>query len=112
MDKRRRAALASVLASATLAFAQDDLQQQNPIPPLPNGNDEDRRLPDGRSQSDAIARKEHEDALKDAAALVTLAQQIRDEVQKAGNYIVPVSTLKKTEEIEKLARKIRSRLKN
>ncbi len=31
--------------------------------------------------------------------------------EKAGNYVVPVASVKKTEEIEKLARRIRGRLK-
>ena len=71
----------------------------------------EQRLPDGRSQADAIAKKQHEDSLKDATQMVALAQQIRDELQKAGDYVVPLSAVKKTEEIEKLARKIRGRLK-
>jgi hypothetical protein len=33
-------------------------------------------------------------------------------LQRAGNYVVPVSSVKKTEEIEKLARRIRGRLKD
>jgi hypothetical protein len=71
----------------------------------------EQRLPNGKSQSDAIAKKQHEDSLKDATQMVILAEQIRDELQKAGDYVVPLSTVKKTEEIEKLARKIRGRLK-
>ncbi|MDQ2945536.1 MAG: hypothetical protein M3Y27_06265 [Acidobacteriota bacterium] len=101
--------IGSTLAVSAAQDVQDDPQQRTlPIPSA----DPDAKLPNGKSQRDAIAKVEHEQSLKDAARLVTLAEQIRDELQKAGNYVVPFSTVKKTEEIEKLARKIRARLKD
>jgi hypothetical protein len=102
--------IGSTLPAAALQDGQDDPQQQRTLP-IPN-TDPDARLPNGKSQRDAIAKAEHEQSLKDAAKLVSLSQEIRDELQKAGNYVVPLSTVKKTEEIEKLARKIRARLKD
>ncbi len=79
-------------------------------PPFPDPN-EDAKMPNGKSQKDAIAQKEHADALKDAGQLIELAQQIKGELEKAGDYVVPLSTVKKTEEVERLAKKIRGRLK-
>lgn len=113
MDDTRRVTLLSLLtASALLGFRQDSNQAPGTIPPASGDKEkDDGRMPDGKSRDDAIAKHEHEGALKDADQLLALAQQIHDEVVKAGNYVVPVETLKKTEEIEKLARKIRSRLK-
>ncbi|MGI8961860.1 MAG: hypothetical protein ACR2IV_19300 [Bryobacteraceae bacterium] len=113
----RRTVLLSSIAS-TLLWSQDqDGQEQQPhrqLPPLPSADkrNEDRKLPNGKSQNDAIAKQNHEQALKDANELITVAGQLRDELQKAGNYVVPVSSVKKTEEIEKLARRIRGRLKD
>jgi hypothetical protein len=109
MDRTRRCAIVSLLASSVLATAQDDSTQH--LPQGPPDESQERRLPDGRSQNDAIAKQRHEEALKDARQLVTLAEQVRDEVEKAGRFVVPITTIKKTEEIEKLARKIRGRLK-
>ena len=80
------------------------------MPPVDRGN-RDVKLPNGKSRNNAIARDEHKKALAEAAQLVTLSEQLRDEVQKAGEYVVPVGAVRKTEEIEKLARKIRGRLK-
>lgn len=74
--------------------------------------DQDERLPNGKSQKNAIAKSEHEQALKDTENLLAIARQLHDELKKAGDYVVPVSSVKKTEEIEKLARRIRSRLKD
>ena len=111
MDGSRRAALLSLLASAgLLAHVQDQQDDRKlPIPPNPN---EDTKLPNGKSQKDAIAKQDHEQAMKDVNDLITVAQQLRDELQKSGEHVVSVSSLKKTDEIERLARKIRGRLKD
>ena len=77
---------------------------------LPEAN-EDPKLPDGRSQKNAIAKQQHEQALKETDRLIATAQELREELVKSGKFVVPVSALKKTEEIEKLSRRIRSRLK-
>ena len=111
MDPTRRAAVASLIAASLAAGKQQEPPNQDQHVPVPPNPDEDRKLPDGKSQNNAIAKEAHEQALKDASNLVTVAEQLRDELQKAGSYVVPVSSLKKTEEIEKLARRIRGRLK-
>ena len=113
MSRTRRAALFALAVSALVTAHDDNLGQQQrqqrlPLPPNP---DEDTKLPNGKSQKDAIAKHEHEEMLKDAQDLVTTAQELRNELQKAGDYVVPVSSLKRTEEIERLARRIRGRLK-
>jgi len=59
-----------------------------------------------------MAKEQHEQALKDANELISIAQQLRDELQKAGDYVVPFSSVKKTEQIEKLAKRIRGRLRS
>ncbi len=117
MGSSRRSVLLSSIGAALLAGGQQDGQDQQPnshFPPFPDSNKptEDRKLPNGKSQNDAIAKSDHEQALKDAKDLIRVAEQLRDELQKAGSYVVPVSSVKKTEEIEKLARRIRGRLKD
>ncbi len=110
MRGTRRFALLSLLGSAALAAGQQEIPNPNehrlgfPEP------DEDKRLPNGKSQKDAIAKEQHEQSLKDANDLVTMAEQLRDELQKAGDFVVPAGSVKKTEQIEKLAKKIRGRL--
>ena len=84
--------------------------QQDDRLKLPDNN-EDQRLPDGRSQKNAIAKQQHEQALKEADQLADMANDLRDELRKAGTYVVPMGAVKKTEEIEKLAKRIRGRLK-
>jgi hypothetical protein len=119
MAPSRRGVFVSLVASGLLARTQGDFQD-TPIPgeppnsrrkvPIPD-EERDRKLPNGKSQNDAIAQEEHKRSLQEAQQLVTLAQEIKSELEKAGSYVVPLSTVKKTEEIEKLAKHIRSRLK-
>ncbi len=114
--RSRRSVIVTLLGSFSLAPNQragslQDEQTPNERPKLPELND-DPRLPDGKSQKNAIAKEEHEQALKDAEQLVTVAQDLRDELKQAGTFVVPLSSVKKTEEIEKLAKRIRGRLKN
>ena len=111
MSGSRRHLFLALFASGTLRVqAQDpqDPQHRNNFPPRP---EEDSKLPNGKSQKDAIAKQNHEQALKDAQTLVDLAQQLKDDIDRAGQYVVPVSALKKTEEVEKLAKRIRGRLR-
>jgi hypothetical protein len=70
----------------------------------------DVRLPNGKSQQDEILKAEHEKTLKDAAALIELAEQLKADLEKNDRHVLSIATLKKTEEIEKLAKKIRARL--
>ncbi len=92
------------------------ITQEEPLPDdrkpkIPDPNEEPR-LPNGKSQRNAIAKEQHDQALKDADHLVAVAQDLRDELQRAGTFVVPLASVKKTEEIEKLAKRIRSRLKS
>ena len=101
---------ASLLARGLRAQSIDaQYQQQQPLN-LPD-NKEDEHLPDGRSQKNAIAKQQHAEALKEADQLADLADALRDELRKAGTFVIPVGAVKKTEEIEKLAKRIRGRLK-
>lgn len=73
-------------------------------------DNEDHKLPNGKSQKDAIAKANHNQAVKEAKDLLALAQQLKDELENSGDHVLPASSVKKTEEIEKIARRIRSHL--
>jgi len=102
---RRPALLLSLTVAAGLA-------QGPPEPVAPPVNQRDVRLPNGKLQRDEILKAEHQDNLKDAARLADLAQELKESLEKDDRYVLSISTLKKTDEIEKLARKIRSRLRH
>jgi hypothetical protein len=105
MNCSRRASLFSLL---TLPIASAAQKPEPPIihlpPPLPTGDSH------GKSKEE-IAEENREEAMRDADDLVRVSQELRDELKKAGSYVVSVPSVKKTKEIEKLARRIRGRLK-
>jgi len=95
------------LAASTVAFPQRGGGGQ------PTGPDEpDVRMPDGKSQKEEILKAEHRQNLKDAAELADLAEQLKADLEKNDRYILSVATLKKTDDIEKLVKKIRARLRH
>jgi hypothetical protein len=111
MASSRRDTLRSLLlAPLAVGTAVQDQNDDHRLP-IPKSPDEDTRLPNGKSQRDEIARQQHTDALKDVESLVAAAEELRDELKRAGDYVVPVNSVRKTEEIEKLAKRIRGRLK-
>jgi len=79
--------------------------------PAPEENDREPQLPNGRSQRNAIAKADYKKNLQDAAELVRMAEDLKADLEKEEALVVSVKTMKKTEDIEKLARNIRGRLK-
>jgi hypothetical protein len=104
----RRHALFLWLAVAA-AFG---LPQNGGRPQLPDVQDHDVKLPNGKSQRDAILKAEHEENLKDAARLVEMSQDLKADLEKNDTFILSMGTLKKTDDIEKLVKKIRSRMRH
>jgi hypothetical protein len=74
--------------------------------------EQDVTLPNGKSQRDEILKSEHQQNLKDAAELAELADQLKIDLEKNDRYVVSMATIKKTDDIEKLAKRIRGRLRH
>jgi hypothetical protein len=70
------------------------------------------RLPNGKSQRDEIAKAEYEQNLKDAARLAKAAEEFKAGLEKDTRFVLSVDSLKKIDDIEKLAKQIRSRLRH
>ena len=106
---RHGALVLCLTAACCLALSQT----MNPpmSPPGPGSRRErDVRLPNGKSQRDEILKAEYQQNLKDTARLAELSQELKQDMEQGDRFVLSLSTLKKTEEIEKLIKKIRSRL--
>lgn len=105
-----RLAIVLVMAYALAAPAQNP----PPLPPHPGEPEtpEEVRLPNGKLQRDEILKAEYQKSLADARELSKLAEDLKVDLEKNDRYVLSLATLKKTEEIEKLARRIRDRLKH
>ncbi len=73
--------------------------------------DADVKLPNGKSQLDEIIRADYERNLKDAGELARLSEEIKEDLEKGDRYLVSLKTLKKLEDVEKLSKDIRQRLR-
>ena len=102
--------LVCLLSIEVFAIVAQDIPPQLPLPRAP-AEARDTKLPNGKSQREAILKEDYKKNLEDAAQLVKLSQELKDDLEKDEAYVVSVKTLKKTEEIEKLAKNIHGRLK-
>ena len=108
MNTLRPGALVLLLLGA-LSLAQTP---EGPPPAVPVASATEVRLPNGKLQRDEILKAEYQDNLKDAARLVDMAQDLKESLEKDDRYVLSLATLKKTDDIEKLVKKIRSRLRH
>jgi len=69
------------------------------------------RLPNGKLQSEEILKDDYRKNLKDAQELIDLAESLKMSLEKNAQNVLSLSDLKKTEEIEKLSRRIRGRIR-
>ena len=106
----------AILLTVFLAAAVHLLFAQQPRrlgrPPRPTMADDTTTMP-GPSISRRILKASYEQIQKDALRLSELADDLKAEVTNVTNEdTLSLSTVKKAEEIEKLAKRIQSRMKN
>jgi hypothetical protein len=70
-----------------------------------------RRMPDGRTQAEHVLAEDYRKSTEDARKLVELAGELQAEIEKNDYHVLSVSAIKKADEIEKLAKRIKTRLK-
>jgi hypothetical protein len=105
-----RIALSAALMAALLPTS--GAQSRGGIDPLTGEPDRySAKMPSGKSQRDEIIKADHKKNLEDMAELTRLTAEVRDELEKSDANIVSVKLLKKLDDIEKLTRNIRGRLK-
>jgi hypothetical protein len=73
---------------------------------------EDVKLPNGKSQHDELLKAEREENIRDAAKLVEMSESLKADLEKSDRFVLSIDTLKKTDDIEKLVKKIRGRLRH
>jgi hypothetical protein len=88
-------------------------QKSPPVSPdlTPNQDEPEVRLPNGKKQQDEILKAEYERNLKDAQDLVSIARSFEEDLEKDDRFVLSLSSLKKLDDMEKLTKRIRSRMK-
>ena len=107
-----RYAVIALLAAASWGQRGSGGGPESQVPrPMETQSDGDVRLPNGKSQKDEILKAEHAQNLKDVQELVELSEELRDSLEKNDRYVLSLADLKKTDDIEKLVKRIRTRLR-
>jgi len=100
-------------ASLLLVFVLTAVLAQ--LPPdasnSPRREDAPVRLPNGKLQSDEILKDDYKKNLKDAQELIDLANSLKMSLEKNEQHVLSLGDIKKTEEIEKIAKRVRSRMR-
>jgi len=86
--------------------------RETSLHPRPGEEPEELRLPNGKLQRDEILKADFQKSLEEARELSKLADDLKLALEKNDRYVLSIGTLKKTEEIERLAKRIRDRLKH
>ena len=114
MESRRRLLLTLFASGVPLGFLPRTLAEQAPVPPSPRRPDknEDSNTEAPKHDNNVILEANQKDIKKDVERLYQLASELKAEVEKTDSVkVLSLAMLKKTEEIEKLAKEIRSRAK-
>ena len=69
------------------------------------------KLPDGRSQKEEILKVDHQKSVEEAGELMKLSEELKIELERNDRHVLSVGMLKKLDEMEKLVKRIRGRLK-
>ena len=96
-----------LLVVLTALFAQLPDASNNP----PRHEEAPVRLPNGKLQSEEILKDDYKKNLKDAQDLIDLAEYLKMGLEKGEQHVLSLNDIKKTEEIEKLAKRIRGRMR-
>jgi hypothetical protein len=98
---------AALLASLTGTGLLTAQQSHLPDP----GSEGPVVLPNGKKQQDEILKADYEKDLKDARDLIDLAKSFELDLEKDERFVLSVSSLKKLDDMEKITKRLRTRLK-
>jgi hypothetical protein len=101
-------ALRTLLPLVIVLAMMAQIPRPHQISPRP---DEQVPLPNAQMPPEEIRKADYEKSLNDVRELAKLAEDLNADLEKTDRFSISLSTVKKTEEIEKLAKRIRVRIK-
>lgn len=110
--RRRLLLLLPAALTTSLLRAQSKPLDAPPLD-LPDGADDrtEVRLPNGKKQIDEILKADYRKNLQDARDLTNLAESLEQELEKDEAFVFSLTSLKKLDDMEKLTKRIRGRMK-
>jgi hypothetical protein len=100
-------ALFLLVFAASLTFGQGF-----PRPTTDVGQpDQTLRGPDGKDRTQELLKADHKANLKDLETIRQLGEEIQAELEKHDRHVLSVGAIKKLDEMEKLTKRIRGRMR-
>lgn len=96
-----------------IGLAAPLLPAQSLPPDRITGDDDKRekRLPDGRSQTEAMLKEDHKRNLADLQKMKDLIGEVETDLEKNDRHVLSMANLRNLEELEKLSRRVRERMR-
>ena len=110
--RRAFLALAPAAIAARLLPSRAQGQAPNPHETEPRIDPENVRLPSGKLQRDEILKADYQQNLKDARDLMDLSKSFELDLEKSDRFVLSLGLLKKLDDIEKLTKRIRGRMRH
>ena len=76
-----------------------------------NDDKREKRLPDGRSQTEAMLKEDHKRNMADLQKMKDLIGEVEKELEKNDRHVLSMDNLRKLEELEKTSRRVRERMR-
>lgn len=108
---RRSGVCKALLAAVTARLLSGQAQNPRPEGFPPPGAPDVTRLPNGKLQRDEILKSEYDRNVKDARDLVDLSKAFELDLEKSDPFVLSLGLLKKLDDIEKITKRIRGRMK-
>jgi hypothetical protein len=112
MGDSRRALLKFVPAALAAGALRAEQASPHPQIPAPGDKDDTLRLPDGRDQRLAMIQADYKANLKDARELIDLTQAFELNLEKSDANVLSLDLLKKLDDIDKISKRIRGRMRH
>lgn len=94
-----------------VALCAASLLAQPPDTRRPSDPENDRRLPNGKLQSEEILKADYDENLKDLDKIRKLIEGVESDLRKNDRHVLSLKALKELEEIEKVSRRVRVRMR-
>ena len=113
----RNATLGLAVLCLLLAISASASAQQSQLPPSIAQSQSMSAVPVivgddiQRQQAEAASQQRQVEIKRDTEKMFQLTQELKDYLQKAGQGIVSLDAIKKAEQIEKLAKSVKSKMK-
>jgi len=89
-----------------------DVNQHDRFPVPAVRADDEARLPNGKLQRDEILKADYEQNLKDARELIDLSASFELDLEKSDRFVLSLNLLRKLDDMEKLTKRIRGRMRH